>query len=254
MSLTSPTSLSVCPRGFCSNTITLLSHLMDRLKHGISQCVYTWQVFTWQRHVYVQHDTTWDFFPFVFTKKVKVCDDTLLCTTGQLIHNSGLAHLWKCGSFTLHRGSKHLHQSTKFLKWSTRYSKTFFQTFSMSFVFQSMRLHTQPSWRGVSPLTWSLKNTHHSLLVCFSFDLTSHYPRQRLWFTVHCDRLATSGADVSEDPQVEAARKENSQTKQRQADERARAHAEKHDDGGVAGLTAGFLGWKSGQHESKKMF
>lgn len=72
--------------------------------------------------------------------------------------------------------------------------------------------------------------------------MTSHYPSQGFWFTANSDGLAASDADVSEDPQVDAAGQDDGQTQQQEADEGLRTHAEQHDGGGVDGVIAGFLG------------
>lgn len=71
--------------------------------------------------------------------------------------------------------------------------------------------------------------------------LPSHHPSQGFRFTVHCNRLATSNADISEDPHIDAARQDDSQTQQHQADQGLRAHAEWNAKGGADGVIAGFL-------------
>ena len=84
--------------------------------------------------------------------------------------------------------------------------------------------------------------------------MASHHPSQNLGFGADSGGLAAADADISEDPYVDAAGQDDGQAQQQEADERMGAHTEHHDEGGVDGVVAGFLGWrrKQGRREGKK--
>lgn len=81
--------------------------------------------------------------------------------------------------------------------------------------------------------------------------MDSHNPSKGFWFTADHDWLAAANADISEDPQVDAAGQDNSQAQQQEADEGLRTHTEQHDEGGVDGVIAGFLGSAEVQNQQQ---
>lgn len=68
--------------------------------------------------------------------------------------------------------------------------------------------------------------------------MASHHASQVFWFTTNSDGLAAADADISEDPQVDGAGQDDGHAQQHEADEGARTH----DEGGVDGVIAGYLG------------
>ncbi len=72
--------------------------------------------------------------------------------------------------------------------------------------------------------------------------MASHHPSQGFWFTADRDGLAAVNADISEDPQIDAARQDDGQAQQQEADDGLRTVTEQHDEGGVDGVITGFLG------------
>lgn len=83
--------------------------------------------------------------------------------------------------------------------------------------------------------------------------MASHQPGQSFRFNADHDGLAAANADVSEDPQVDAAGQQDGQAQQQEADEGLRAHTEQRDAGGVNGVIAGFLGWREKSHKEETL-
>lgn len=74
--------------------------------------------------------------------------------------------------------------------------------------------------------------------------MTSHHPCQGFWFNADCDGLAAADADVSEDPEIDAAEHDDGQAQQQEADVGLGTDAEQHRRvGGVDGVITDFLGW-----------
>lgn len=74
--------------------------------------------------------------------------------------------------------------------------------------------------------------------------MTSHYPCQGFWLNADCDGLAAADADVSEDPEIDAAEHDDGQAQQQEADVGLGTDAEQHRRvGGVDGVITDFLGW-----------
>lgn len=73
---------------------------------------------------------------------------------------------------------------------------------------------------------------------------TSHYPLQKCHVFGDDDGLAAADADVSEDPQVDAARQDDGQAQQQETEQRLWTGAEQHAGSPVNEVLTGCVGWE----------
>lgn len=80
---------------------------------------------------------------------------------------------------------------------------------------------------------------------------TSHDPLQKRHVFGDGDGLAAADADVSEDPQVDAARQDDGQAQQQETEQRLWTGAEQHAGSPVNEVLTGCAGWEQKKQSQK---